>query len=100
MGLGFPSKNIPVLLKAAATNTAASYKAVPGISASVTAAATLAVKRAYVSAFRTTYLVAIAFGCAAIIAAFCTQNIDRSTKTSNRAVRLENEEKTSKEVDL
>jgi hypothetical protein len=44
-GLDFPSSNIPELIAAALKNTAATYKAVPGISASVTAAAALAVKK-------------------------------------------------------
>lgn len=97
-GLNFPSSNLPKLIAAASKNTAAAYKAVPGISAAVTAAAGLAVKKSYVLAFRTTYLAAIGFGCAAIIAAFFTKDIDRGMKNSDRAVRLENEAKASKEV--
>lgn len=84
---------MPALLEAAALNTAAAYKAVPGITAQITAAAGLAVKQAYVTAFRTTYLVAIAFGAAAMVAAFFTLSIDRNMKNGNRAVRLENEVK-------
>jgi hypothetical protein len=99
-GLGFPSANLPKLVSAASLNTAAAYKAVPGISAPVIQAAGLAVKKAYVSAFRTTYLAAIGFGAAAIIAAFFTQNIDRGMKNSDRAVRLENETKETKVVDV
>jgi hypothetical protein len=98
--LDFPSSNIPALIAAASKNTAAAYKAVPGISASITAAAALAVKKSYVLAFRTTYLAAIGFGCAAIIAAFFTKDIDRGMKNSNRAVKLENEVKESKEVEV
>ena len=99
-GLNFPSSNLPALIAAASKNTAAAYRAVPGISPSVTAAAGLAVKRSYVLAFRTTYLVAISFGCAAIVAALFTKDIDRSMKNSERAVRLENEVKDSKEVEV
>lgn len=99
-GLNFPSSNVPTLIAAASKNTAAAYKAVPGISSAVTAAAALAVKKSYVLAFRTTYLAAIGFGCAAIIAAFFTMDIDRGMKNSNRAVRLENEVKESKEVEV
>jgi hypothetical protein len=88
------------LLSAASLNTAAAYKSVPGITTAVTRAAGLAVKKAYVSAFRTTYLAAIGFGAAAIIAAFFTMDIDRGMKSSNRAVRLENEMKNSKEIDV
>ena len=54
----FSASGMPVLLDAAALNTAAAYSAVPGITAEVTAAAGLAVKQAYAIAFRTTYLVA------------------------------------------
>ncbi len=91
-GLGSPASNIPKLITAATKNTAVAYKAVPGISAPVTAAARLAVKKAYVSAFRTTYLAAIGFGVAAIIAAFFTKDIDRGMKNE---VKIE-----SKEVDV
>jgi hypothetical protein len=99
-GLNFPSSNLPALIAAASKNTAAAYKAVPGISTSVTAAAGLAVKKAYVLAFRTTYLAAIGFGCAAIVAAFFTKDIDRGMKSSARAVKLENEMKESKEIEV
>lgn len=89
---------MPALLSAAALNTAAAYKAVPGITTEVIAAASLAVKQAYVVAFRTTYLVAIAFGVAAMVAAFFTLSIDHNMKNSSRAVRLENEAKTDEKV--
>lgn len=82
---------MPALLKAAATNTAAAYAAVPGISASVRAAAQLAVKKAYVTAFATTYKSAIAFGVLAMVAGFFTRDIDTKMKSNSRAVRLENE---------
>ena len=52
-GMDFPSADIPTLIKAAALNTAAAYKAVPGITETVTAAAELAVRKAYVHAFST-----------------------------------------------
>jgi hypothetical protein len=45
-------------------------------------------------------LAAIGFGSAAIIAAFFTMDIDRGMKNSNRAVKLENEAKGSKEVEI
>jgi hypothetical protein len=99
-GLSFPASSYSALLKAAAINTAAAYKAVPGITAPVIAAAGLAVKKAYVLAFRTTYLAAIGFGIAAIVAAFFTMDIDVKKKSGERAVRLENEEKVVKSVDV
>ncbi|KAJ9669756.1 hypothetical protein H2201_000141 [Coniosporium apollinis] len=96
-GLDFPSSNMAALLKAAAVNTAAAYKTVPGISTTVIAATQLAVKKAYVSAFSTTYLAAIAFGCLATVAAFFTRDIDPKMKSSSKAVMLENEKKKSEE---
>lgn len=95
--LAFPAANMPALAKAAALNTAAAYKAVPGATAGVVAAAQLAVKRAYVHAFSTTYKAAIAFGLLATVAAFLTRDIDRGMKTGQRAVRLENEKGGEKE---
>lgn len=89
--------NMAALLKAAATNTAAAYKAVPGITEEITAAAGLAVKLSYVEAYKTTYLSALGFGGAAIIAAFCTKSTDVGMKNSKRIVILENEKTVSEE---
>jgi hypothetical protein len=66
--------NMSALMKAAAANTAAAYAAVPGISAEVIAATQMAVKQAYVQAYRTTYLSALGFGAAAIAAALLTKS--------------------------
>lgn len=88
---GFSAANLPALIAAAGLNTAAAYKAVPGINDSVTAATQLAVKLAYVQAYRTVYLVAIGFGGVAIIAAFFTLSTDMAMKTNERAVILKNE---------
>ena len=88
---GFPMENLPALLKATATNTAAAYKKVPGITQAVISAAGLAYKLAYVQAFRLVFLIAIGFGGAAIVAAFCTKTTPVSLKNNNRAVRLKNE---------
>jgi len=98
-GLNFPESSLPALITAASKNTAAAYEAVPGVTAPVTAAASLAVKKAYVLAFRTTYLAAIGFGAAAIIAAFFTRDINRGMKSSVRAVTLENEAMETKYVE-
>lgn len=87
----FPTKDIAALVTATASNTAAAYKQVPGISQAVTEAAGLAYKLAYVQAFRLVYLVAIGFGGCAIIAAFCTMSTPVNLKNNNRAVRLKNE---------
>lgn len=87
----FASSNLPALLKATASNTAAAYRAVPGINQSVIQAAGVAYKLAYVQAFRLVYLVAIGFGAAATVAAFFTKSTPISVKNNNRAVRLQNE---------
>ncbi|KAF2118292.1 fungal trichothecene efflux pump [Lophiotrema nucula] len=89
--------NMTALLKAAALNTAAAYKAVPGITAEITAAAQVAVKLAYIQAFKMTYLSALGFGGAAIVAAFFTKSTDTGMKNNKRIVRLENEKDKSEE---
>ena len=79
------------LLDAAALNTAEAYAAVSGVSEAVIAEAAMAVKLAYVQAFKLVFLVAIAFGCLAITAAAFTKTIPKERKTLVRAVRMENE---------
>lgn len=88
---GFSETNLPALITATASNTAAAYKKVPGISQAVISAAGLAYKLAYVQAFKLVFLVAIAFGAVATVAAFCTKNTPKHLKNNNRAVRLQNE---------
>ncbi|OBU00189.1 hypothetical protein VE01_01764 [Pseudogymnoascus verrucosus] len=90
-GITPASSTWPAFLKAAELNTAAAYKNIPGITQSIIDASGLAVKQAYVSAFSTTYLVAIAFGVMAIIASACTSSIDLKAKHSGKAVQLEND---------
>jgi len=89
--------NMSALLKAAALNTAAAYKAVSGITVEVTAATQLAVKYAYVQAYKTTCLSALGFEGAAIIAALLTKSTDKGMKNNTRIVRLENEKQRSEE---
>lgn len=100
VGKNFPASSVPALLKAAALNTAAAYKAVPGITASVTAAAQLAVKQAYVGAFSRTFFVSLAFGGLAIVAALLTRDIDKGMKNNDKAAYLENEKKRGNDVEL
>ena len=85
------SSVVPLLLQAAALNTADAYDAVPGITPQIIADAAMAVKYAYVDAFKLVYLVALAFGGLAIIAAAFTKTIPREKKTRMRAIRMENE---------
>ena len=87
-----PSSLVPDLLKAAALNTAESYEALPkAITPKILAATQMAVKYAYVDGFKLVYLVAIAFGVLAIIAASFTRTIPKERKTRVRAIRMENE---------
>ena len=87
-----PSSLVPGLLQAAALNTAESYEALPkAINPKILAATQMAVKYAYVDAFKLVYLVAIAFGVLAITAAAFTKTIPKERKTLQRAIRMENE---------
>ncbi|OAG07378.1 MFS general substrate transporter [Paraphaeosphaeria sporulosa] len=83
--------NMSALIKAAALNTAAAYKTVPGITNEVIAATQMAVKEAYVQAYKVTYLSALGFGALAIGAAMMTKSTDKHMKNNKRIVRLENE---------
>ena len=85
------SGSLDKLLAATKLNTAAAYAKVPGINAQTTKAAMMSVKVAYVGAFKTVYLVAIAFGVCAIAAALSTRSVKKSKKTNERAVKLETE---------
>ncbi|KAL4926336.1 fungal trichothecene efflux pump [Aspergillus undulatus] len=82
------------LLTAAETNTDAAYREVAGITDQVVRAVSDAVKGASAESYQLVYEVAVAFGGLAIIIAFTTRDIDKKKKTSERAVRLENEGKT------
>ncbi|KAH7120948.1 fungal trichothecene efflux pump [Dendryphion nanum] len=81
------------LLRATATNTQAAYANVAGATPETIRAATIAVKVAYVRAFRVVYLVAIAFGVCAIASALSTRSVKKSNKSNAQAVHLETEKK-------
>lgn len=82
---------LAALTKAAAINTAAAYNAVAGMTPELAANAVTAVRQSYVQGFRLVYLIAIAFGAAAIAAAASTVSTDRSKKNNARAVVMKNE---------
>ncbi|KXJ94799.1 fungal trichothecene efflux pump [Microdochium bolleyi] len=82
---------LSALVKAAATNTAAAYNAVQGMTPELAANAMNAVRQSYVQGFRLVYLIAIAFGALAVMAAACTVSTDRSKKNNDRAVVMKNE---------
>jgi hypothetical protein len=88
------SGSFSALLKATTTNTAAAYAKVPGIDSETIGAAQHAVKVSYVGAFRTVYLVAIAFGVIAIASALSTRSVSKAKKSNAQAVQLETEKST------
>jgi hypothetical protein len=79
------------LIAAAAQNTRAAYGAVTGATPELIERAVVAARDAYVQGFRLVYLVAIAFGVLATIAAACTVSTDRSKKNNDRAVIMKTE---------
>ncbi|EXJ89151.1 hypothetical protein A1O3_02215 [Capronia epimyces CBS 606.96] len=74
--LGLPVTSLKPLLLALAAGGSASAAKIPGVTATVLAAAGQAYKEAYVKGFRLVYLVAIAFGVLVTICALFTKNID------------------------
>ncbi|TVY89024.1 Trichothecene efflux pump [Lachnellula willkommii] len=80
------------LLGAAKVNTAAAYAAVPDITNQTTVATELAVKQAHVTAYALIYLVAISFGCVAILAATSIKGVDENQRTSEVAAHLEDDD--------
>lgn len=79
------------LLGAAKVNTAAAYAAVPHITKQTVVATELVVKQAHVKAYALIYLVAIAFGCVAILAATSIRGVDENQRTSEVAAHLEDD---------
>lgn len=84
--------SVTALIKAAGLNTAVAYAAVPGISNKTIAATQVAVKLAHVKAYSLIYLVAIAFGVVAIMAALSIKGIDESQRSGHIAAHLEDDE--------
>jgi pyruvate/2-oxoglutarate dehydrogenase complex dihydrolipoamide acyltransferase (E2) component len=84
------SGSIDQLLTASKAGAAAVAK-VPGISASTIAAVTKAIKDANSDGYKLTYLVAIAFGCVAIISACLVKDIDNEQRNTDVAAHLEND---------
>jgi hypothetical protein len=90
-GVPYSDSLLKSLVTAAGVNTAAAYNAVKGVTPALAAAAAMATKLAYVDAFSLVYLVAIAFGAVATVAAFLTVNTDMKLKNMKRAVYLKGE---------
>jgi hypothetical protein len=87
----YSDKLLKNLIKAAQTNTAAAYNAVVGGSPELAKKAATAAKESYVQGFSMVYLVAIAFGVLATVAASFTVSTDRSKKNNSRAVVMKSE---------
>lgn len=79
------------LVGAAAVNTRAAYEAVAGATPDLVDRVIEAAREAYVQGFSLVYLVAIAFGVLATIAAACTVSTDMSKKNNQRAIVMKNE---------
>ncbi|KAF2269119.1 MFS general substrate transporter [Lojkania enalia] len=71
-----PSDVLTQLTAAARLGTAAAYNAIPGITPTIQAAATLANKQAYLAGAHLSYQVALAFGLCGVIAAFFIPSVD------------------------
>ena len=80
-GFNLSAETVTKLITAAKLNTAAAYKAIPGITPAVQAAATLANKKAYLTGAHLSYQVALAFGLCGVIAAFFIPTVDNRKYT-------------------
>jgi len=77
---GLPLSSVTAYFAAVAEGTAAAFSAVKGITPTIIAAGTRATRIAYVEAFKTVFLTAIAFGVISILLACCVPNVeDRMT---------------------
>lgn len=84
----FPAANLKALAAAAKLNTAAAFKAVPGITPQIQAAAAHGNKEAYLDGAHLSYQVALAFGLLGCIAALFIPSID-SRKYTKKTVALQ-----------
>lgn len=73
---GLPSTSVGAALEAIANGTTAAMELVPGINSTIEVAIADSVKTAYSASFKVVYLVTIAFGGIALIAALFTSDID------------------------
>lgn len=94
---GFSSADVARLVGAARLNTAAAYAAIDGVTPEVRAAATLANKEAYLDGAHLSYLVALAFGCIAVIAALFIPSIDERKWTKKTVAVQESDRKRMQE---
>jgi hypothetical protein len=85
-----------MLIAAAKVGTAAAYKAVPGITPQVQAAAALGNKKAYLQGAHLSYEGAVAFGVLGCIAALFVKTIDTRKYTKNTMALQEADRKALK----
>lgn len=83
-----PSSTLSQLTAAARLNTAAAYRAIPGITPAIQAAATLANKQAYLTGAHLSYQVALAFGILGVIAATFLSSVD-TRKYTDKTVAVQ-----------
>jgi hypothetical protein len=76
LGAGLPETSLTDLLEAVSAGTTSAMEAVPGINENIMTAVFNAVKTAYSQSFRTVFLVSIAFGGLAVVAAFASVPVD------------------------
>ena len=69
MAAGLPEKSVPLLLEDIATGNQAGMLKIPGINNKIIQAATIGASKAYTNSYQIIYLVSLAFGGCAIIAA-------------------------------
>lgn len=91
--LGYPAANMTKLAGAAKVGSAAAFKAVPGITPAIQAAAVKANKLAYLKGSQLVFYVAVAFGVIACVASLFTVSIDRRKYTKNTMAVLETEQR-------
>lgn len=92
-----PSTIITRLVAAARANTAAGYAAIPGITPTIQAAASLGNKQAYLEGAHLSYLVALAFGLCGVGAAFFIPSVDRRKYTKKTVAVQKNDRKMMEE---
>jgi hypothetical protein len=76
MNAGLPASSITAYFAAVTAGTASAFEAVKGITPAIIAAGTRAYRIAYVEAFKTVFLTAIAFGVISILLACAVPNVE------------------------
>jgi hypothetical protein len=83
-----PAASLAKLIPAAKLGTAAAFKAVPGITPAIQAAASYANKEAYLAGAHLSYQVALAFGLLGVIAALFIPSVD-TRKYTDKTVAVQ-----------